>query len=159
MNFVGVRFGRLYGRFRLNDSSRFPTLSRFRSGRVIACPSAVTTRPARCPFPPRLLGIVSSLTIFLHRICGPVSTFLAGTVGAVRVFVLRRLFRALSTLRLGPVLPLGRVALVLTLIGAISAVLALRITVINVHDPVIMFRMLVHVLGGDSITGRIRITG
>ena len=46
-----------------------------------------------------------------------------------------------------------------TIRGAISAVLALRITVINVHDPVIMFRMLVHVLGGDSITGRIRIAG
>ena len=51
------------------------------------------------------------------------------------------------------------VALTLALIHSVSTILPLRITIINVHDPIIMFRMLVHIFGSYTIPRRISIAG
>ncbi len=53
-----------------------------------------------------------------------------------------------------------RVTMMLPLIRSVPAILPtlLRIAVVDIHDPKIVFRMLVHILRGYTIPGCIRIT-
>jgi len=52
-----------------------------------------------------------------------------------------------------------RITLILALIRTVPAMLTLRITIINVNQSIIVFCMLVHIFGGNTITSHIRIAG